>query len=68
MFKSTNFNDVLKYILYIVLFIIGLVILTLLNRSSFKNDDYSSSKSIIIKRINKKKKDYDKSKDSNYFA
>ncbi|EPB8150151.1 hypothetical protein H8J79_04110 [Clostridium perfringens] len=68
MFKSTNFNDVLKYILYIVLFIIGLVILTLLNRNSFKNDDYSSSKSIIIKRINKKKKDYDKSKDSNYFA
>ncbi|MDK0734985.1 hypothetical protein P7A61_05295 [Clostridium perfringens] len=68
MFKSTNFNDVLKYIVYIVLFIIGLVILTLLNRNSFKNDDYSSSKSIIIKRINKKKKDYDKSKDSNYFA
>lgn len=68
MFKSTNLNDVFKYIVYIILFIIGLVILTLLNRNSLKNDDYSSSKSIIIKLINKKKKGYDKSKDSNYFV
>lgn len=73
MFKSTdlkNFilNDGLKYIVYIGLGIIGLVILTLLNRNSLKNDDYSINKKIIIKLINKKKKDYDKSKDSNYFA
>ncbi|ELC8361364.1 hypothetical protein ACSW9O_10630 [Clostridium perfringens] len=67
MFKSTNLNDGLKYIVYIVLFIIGLVILTLLNRNSLKNDDYSSNKKIINKLINKKKKNYNKSKNLNYF-
>ena len=72
MFKSTdlkNFisNDGLKYILCIGLGIIVLVILTLLNRNSLKNDDYSSNKKIINKLINKKKKNYNKSKNLNYF-
>ncbi len=67
MFKSTNLDDVLKYIVYIVLFIIGLVILTLLNRNSLKNDDYSNNKKVINKIINKKKKNYNKAKESNYF-
>ncbi len=71
MFKSTdlkNFisNDGLKYIIYIGLGIIVLVILILLNRSSLKNEDYSNNKKVINKIINKKKKNYNKVKESNY--
>ncbi|WP_415337606.1 hypothetical protein, partial [Clostridium perfringens] len=65
--KEFILNDGLRYIIYIILSILALVILTIISRNSLKNDDYSSNKNVIKKFIDKKKNSYDKSKESNYF-
>lgn len=65
--KEFILNDGLRYIIYIILSILALVIFTIISRNSLKNDDYSSNKNVIKKFIDKKKNSYDKSKESNYF-
>ncbi|EOT2913460.1 hypothetical protein [Clostridium perfringens] len=65
--KEFIFNDGLKYLIQITVSLLILIGFIIVSRNSLRNDEYSSNKKIIIKLINKKKKYYDKSKDSNYF-